>query len=257
MAQQHLTGRNNAELNCKSVAIFLILDYGGHAIFKYEIFFFAQRIILHSLCTAKAFLPQHMLNIFPIKFIALTLNVLSFLSPPLPLASSSPSLVYLQYLLFGSFSNAQRHSISMCLQLNENLLENTTTEQKCKLSCSPQQVFSFPHSRVQEFVCLQHRPSMVVLSTAYHWFRLHIFLFPVPARPSLMKVFCFAFVFLSHIQITECENNQMSPQRKSCISLGTAQPPSFSEDLSCFFFSPKLIVWQSSGQPSFSKSVLG
>lgn len=152
-------------------------------------------------------------NIFPKKFpIALTLNILSFLSPLLPPVPSSLSLFYLCYLLFGSFSNVQRYSISViCLLLNENLPENMTREEKCELYRSPQRVLLFPQSRVQQLVGLHHRPSMVVLSTAHDWFRLQIFLFSIPALPPQTKASTFLLYSFFCIQITECENRQMAP----------------------------------------------
>jgi len=44
-----------------------------------------------------------------------------------------------------------------------------------------------------------------------------------------MKVSTF-LLFFSCIHIAECENSQMSPQRKSCISYGTLQPSSLTQD---------------------------
>lgn len=181
-------------------------------------------------------------NILPIKIISLTLKVLSFLSSPLPSDPTSLSLYYLCYLLFGSFSNVQRYSISMIhLQMNEDMPENMTRELKCELHHSPQ--FSFPCSRVQELL----RPTpqtkygiflvLYMPGSDYKSFYFQSLLCHYRQRPS---PFCFSLSFFHCIFLTVFKLLNMKtakcPTKENVVLVEELFSPLRSHSIHSFFF---------------------
>lgn len=225
MAQQHLTGRNNAELNWNQWQCSLGVYPGlrGHLILKYETSSSAQLIFFHSLGIASTFLP--VLQLFPYKDHCFDPKCFE-----LPF-TSSPSCPILPFPILSLLS-----TIWVIQQYAEVIhLSDMFTAEWEPARKQDQRKKSVNHNGYSHFHTRSLRACGPTPQTKYGRFLvLHM-------TASDFKSFYFQSLlchhrwrypfswgfFFSCIQITECENSQMPPQRQSCISWRTVQRSPF------------------------------